>query len=263
MDIKIIKGFLDAHLNTRLAVETAAKAIGVSVATMYRYKANPETISLGQAVKLSENLGLPLANGAAWSKAEILESERRRLVLESEIAATNGHRLQFVPAYTVNSELPEVTRLILQSDYGTRLPKVEAEIMRIRAQRARIYEEGRYTSWEIWNGFGYRDFFYGQNRFKGLDDNLRALQIEKFVESTKHPARNRYIYLQRTPDMPMFGCFTPLGVALVRVGNIQLEYQDSALVESFEDTFNDFRKNCLTATPEEFVAFIRDPKVAE
>lgn len=260
MDINIIRSFLNNHLNTRLAVEGAAIAIGVSPATMYRYKANPETISIAQAIKLSEHLGLPLANGAAWSKVNILESERRRLQLESAIADACGHRLQIVPAYTVNSEIPEVTRLILQADYGTRLPKVEAQIMEIRQERARLYDEGKYTSWEIWNGFGYIDFFQGCNRFKGLSDELREKQIEKFIASTMHPNRHRFIYLRRTPDLPMFGCFNPPGVALIRIDNIQLEYQDSTLVESFEDTFNNIRQLCLTTTPDEFISFLRNPQ---
>lgn len=263
MDIRVIENFLNVHLTTRSAVESAANAIGVSVATMYRYKANPESINLGQAMKLSEHLGLPLASGAAWSKVNILESERRRLDLESEIASTNGHRLQIVPAYTVNSEISDVTRLILQADYGTRLPKVEAEIMGIRQERARLYDEGQYTSWEIWSGFGYIDFFYGRNRFKCIPEELRLKQIEKFIESTHHPNRHRFIYLRRTPDLPMFGCFNPAGVALVRVDCIQLEYQDPILVDSFEDTFNEFRKMCLTSTPDEFVAFLREPKAED
>lgn len=262
MDIRVIKNFLDSHLDTRLAVENAAKAIGVSAATMYRYKANPEAINLGQAMGLAAHLGLPLSSGAAWSKVDILESERRRLELEQEVAVARGHRLQIVPAYTVNSEIPEVTRLILQADYGTRLPKVETEIMRIRHERARLYDEAQYTSWEIWNGFGYIDFFYGQNRFKGLPEDLRLRQVEKFVESTRLSNRHRFIYLRRTPDIPMFGCFSPIGVALVRVDSIQLEYQDPALVDSFEDTFNDFRKMCFTSTPDEFIAFLREPKTS-
>lgn len=275
MDATVIKSFLGERLDTKRAVEGAAAAIDVSVATMYRYKAQPESIGLGQLIKLSEFLGLPLTNGAAWSKASLLDSERRRLELERSIAGeyrrldaelkvaadAHGRRFQTVPAYTVNSELPEVTRLVLEADYGTRAATLEKDVLAVRAERARLYEH--YESWEIWNGYGYLDFFQGKNRYKTLPDDLRSAQVDVFAESTIHPLRHRFVYWRHSPDLPMFGCFAPVGVALVRVEDIHLEYQDPRLVESFEDTFNDLRALCATATAAEFVAFLRNPEPPE
>ena len=161
MDVELIGNFLNERLTTRKAVEEAADIIGVSTATMYRYKSNPDAISLGQICKLSQRLGLPLANGAVWTQDSILGSERRRLQLETELAKENGTRLITIPAYTVNDELPEITRMLLQEDYGAEAKRFDAEVLGIRAERRRLYESGRYESWEIWNGYGYLDFLSG------------------------------------------------------------------------------------------------------
>jgi hypothetical protein len=229
---------------------------------MYRYKSHPEAIGLGQLSQLASHLGLPLANGAAWAKTSVVEAERRRLSLESAMAAdSEGRRLVTVPAYTHNCELPEITQLILKADYGTRAPAMEREIADIRKERARLYDEAMYESWEIWNGFGYHDFFHGRDRFKSIPLALRKAQIKRFVQTSDHPRRHRFVYLRHTPDLPMFVCHSPPGTTLIRIDDIHLEFQDPVLVESFEKTFNDYRALCATTTVEQFTSFLENPVI--
>lgn len=256
MDIELISNFLNERLGTRQAVEEAAGVIGVSAATMYRYKANPDSISLGQICKLSQYLGLPLAGGAVWTQDSILGSERRRLQLETELAKNSGTRLITIPAYTVNDELPEITRLLLQEDYGAEAKRFDAEVLGIRAERQRLYEAGAYESWEIWNGYGYLDFLNGRGRFRSIPADLRKSQIEKFIVSTGRKNVKRFVYLTHSPELPMFGCHTPPGIVLVRVEDIHLEFQARHLVKSFEATFDNLRRSSAMSTVEQFTNFL-------
>lgn len=260
MDLNIIKDFLDQRLQTKAAVEEAAVSAGVSPATMYRYKANPAGMGLGTLIRLTESLGLPLESGAAWSKVDIVSSESRRLELERSVAAESGDRYTTVSPYTVNSELESVTRILLRADYGTRAPQLEETIVNIRAQRQRLYESTTYTSWEIWNGFGYLDFFNGRGRFKEIPEKLRKAQIEKFVETSKSASCHRFIYMRNCPDLPMFGVYSPPGISLVRVEDIHLEHQAPQLVKSFRDTFDEILLRCSTKTTEQFIDFITNPE---
>jgi len=255
MDLTAVKAFLGEHLNTREAVEHAAGVAGVSTATMYRYKSNPEGISLGVLARLSKELGLPLTDGAAWTRSDILGSERRRLALENTTARLpNGKRLTTLPAYTVNDELPEVTRSLLKSDYGTQAPVLEVDVLEIRAHRAGLYQSGRYASWEIWSASGFGDFAAGKGRYSVLPEALRAAQIEVFKTTTLQPDKHRYFY--DGSDLPMFGCYLPSGTALVRVDDIHLEFQDVSLVASFEETFNSLLERCFTKTNDEFLGYL-------
>jgi len=224
---------------------------------MYRYKANPDAISLGQICKLSQSLGLPLTNGAMWTQDSIVGSERRRLQLESELAKNNGTRLITIPAYTVNDELPEITRLLLQEDYGAEAKQLEDEVLRIRAERQQLYEVAKYESWEIWNGYGYSDFLNGLGRYRSIPTELREAQIEKFVANAARPNVHRFVYLTHSPELPMFGCHTPPGIVLVRVDDIHLEFQDRDLIRSFAETFDSLRRSSATSTLEQFATFLR------
>lgn len=258
MDLGLIRTFLNQRLSTRKAVEEAAEIIGVSTATMYRYKSTPEIISLGQLCKLSQQLGLPLAGGAVWTDASIMSSERRRLELESEIAKSQGTRLITIPSYTVNDELPDITKLLLLEDYGADAKRFDAELLGVRAERRRLYQDVTYESWELWNGFGYRDFLNGRGRYRSIPEDLRQAQIEILIETSKRPNIHRFFYLAHTPELPMFGCHNPPNVALVRVEDIHLEFQDSQLVKSFEDTFEKLRRSAATSTLEQFTTFLRN-----
>jgi transcriptional regulator with XRE-family HTH domain len=257
MDVGLISNFLNDRLSTRKAVEEAAEIIGVSAATMYRYKANPDAISLGQLCKLSQRLGLPLAGGAVWTQDSLLGSERRRLQLEAELAKNGGTRLITIPAYTVNDELPEITRLLLQEDYGARAKQIGAEVLGIRAERQRLYAAARYESWEVWNGYGYLDFLNGRGRYRSIPTELREAQVEKFIESSGRSNVHRFSYMTHSPELPMFGCHTPPGIVLVRVDDIHLEFQAPHLVKSFEETFDHLRRSSSTSAVEQFTAFLR------
>lgn len=257
MDIELVGNFLNERLTTRKAVEEAATIIGVSTATMYRYKASPAGLSLGQVCKLSHSLGLPLANGAVWTQASILGSERRRLQLETELARNGGTRLITIPAYTVNDELPEITRLMLEADYGAEAKKLYAEVMCVRAERRELYDAAKYESWEIWNGYAYLDFLNGRGRYRSIPVDLRQAQIGRFVASSNRSNVHRFLYLTHSPELPMFGCHSPPGVALVRVDDIHLEFQARDLVQSFEQTFENLRRGSATTTVEQFVTFLQ------
>lgn len=254
----LISNFLNQRLSTRKSVEEAAKIIGVSAATMYRYKASPEMISLGQICKLSQQLGLPLAGGAVWTDASIMSSERRRLELESDVAKNKGKRLITIPAYTVNDELPEITKLLLLEDYGVDASRFDTELLNVRAERRRLYESDNYESWELWSGLGYQDFLNGRGRYRSIPADLRQTQIEKLIETSKRPNIHRFVYLAHTPELPMFGCHDPAGVALVRIDDIHLEFQDVQLVKSFEGTFEKLRRASATSSVEQFITFLRD-----
>lgn len=257
MDIELISNFLNDRLSTRKAVEDAAEIIGVSVATMYRYKANPDAISLGQISKLSQKLGLPLAGGAVWTQDSILGSERRRLQLEAELAKSGGTRLITIPAYTVNDELSEITRLLLAEDYGAEAKRFEAEVLGVRAERQRLYDAAQYESWEIWNGFGYLDFLNGRGRYRSIPAYLRKAQVKRFIESSGRSNVHRFVHMSHSPELPMFGCHTPPGIVLIRVEDIHLEFQARHLVKSFKETFDALRRASSTSTVEQFVSFLR------
>lgn len=259
MDINVIRDFLEQRLPTKAAVEEAASAAGVSAATMYRYKSNPEGMGLGTLIRLNECLGLPLENGAAWSKADIISSEYRRLSLEKAIAGNGGSRYTTVSPYTVNSELEPLTRALIRADYGTRAPQIENEILRIRASRQQLYDSCAYASWEIWNGNGYLDFFHGRGRFNQIPADLRKAQVKTFIESSRSENRHRFIYMNNCPELPMFGAYTPSGIALVRIEDIHLEYQAPALVKSFQETFDELLTRCVTRTTDQFIDFISNP----
>ena len=257
MDLGLIGNFLNERLTSRKAVEEAADVIGVSIATMYRYKSSPDAISLGQICKLSQRLGLPLAHGAVWTQDSIVGSERRRLQLEIELAKTGGTRLTTIPAYTVNDELPEVTQLLLQEDYGAKAKRFDAEVLAVRAERRMLYESGKYVSWEIWNGYGYLDFLNGRGRYRSIPAELRQAQIDQFVASSSRTGVHRFLYLTHSPELPMFGCHTPPGIVLVRVEDIHLEFQTRNLVQSFEETFEALRRRTSAMSAiEQFVTFL-------
>ncbi|UTP39787.1 hypothetical protein M9M90_01025 [Phenylobacterium sp. LH3H17] len=257
MDLTVIKDFLKARLSTREAMEEAAAVAGISLATAYRYKSNPEAMSLGVLTRLSEHFGLPLANGAAWGRMDVLGSERRRLSLETTISAQAGARFMIMAPYTVNDELADITRELLRADYGTRAAQLEGEILSIRGKRAELYRSETYDSWEIWNGLGYADFFHGRGRFAAIPEDLRRAQIDVFLTSSASPKRHRYFYT--APDLPTFGCYSDPGVALVRIEDIHLEFQAPTLVSSFEDTFNELLNRCETKTRDDFVDFAKTP----
>jgi hypothetical protein len=258
MDPKIIKSFMNDRLTTKKDVARAAEAVGVSTATLYRYKSNPEEMGLGVLAKLKDTLGLPLESGAAWSKALVIETERRRLQLEELASRAGGARYTTVAPYTVNSELPEVTKVLLQVDYGTRAPIMETDLLEVRKARAAIYSAAAYDSWEIWDRVGYSDFFFGRGRFKGIDDKVRRRQVDAFVESSRNSKRHRFVYGSQS-SLPMFGCYEPQGVALVRIEDIHLEFQAPELVQSFRDTFDDLLSRCITTTSDQFIDFLVSP----
>jgi hypothetical protein len=259
MEITALKIFLDQRLKTKNEVETAANAVGISVATLYRYKANPDTMGIGVYNSLTTYLGLPLQDGAIWLKTDIIGGEKQRLALEKAVFDAKGNRFTTVSPYTVNSEIPQLTQLLLQFDYGTKAQQLEVELLEIRAKRAQLYDEAEYHSWEIWNAQGYMDFFFGKRRFKNIPASLRNVQIKKFIESTSHPKRHRFF--SDSTELPMFGCYLPENVVLIRIDDIHLETRNPELVANFEETFNGLLSRCITKNTEQFVDYLSNPKL--
>jgi hypothetical protein len=257
MDLRAVEAFLGERLNTKDAMAEAANVATVSLATMYRYKANPDSMSLKTLRLLSNHFALPLSHTAIWSKDDILASERRRLSLESAIAKVGGRRIQTVWPYTVNDELPELTRALLKVDYGPRATELEDEILSIRADRAALYENDAYESWEIWNQRGYSDFVAGRGRFAAIPLGIRQAQVQVFARSSRSSFRQRYFY--DGFDLPAFGCFSNPGVALIRIDDIHLEVQETHLVDSFTRVFNELRERCVTKSQDEFLQLLTNP----
>ncbi len=257
MDTVVLKNFLNERLSTKQDVKEAADAVGVSIATLYRYKADPSLMGLGTFNALSSHLGLPMQEGAIWLKDDIIGGERRRLSLEKAVAEVHGTRFTTTSPYTVNVELSDITKQLLLYYYGTKAPQIEDTVLSIRDERKRLYDE--YETWEIWSAHGYKDFFHGKRRFKSISEKLRQAQIEEFIESSYNPKRHRF--MADSTELPIFSCFMPVNVVLVRIDDIYIESRSPEIVESFKETFNDLVLSCMTKNIEQFVDFLKNPAI--
>jgi hypothetical protein len=259
MEIAIVKNLMNERLTTANLMNDAARKIGVSLATMYRYKSNPELIPLGKLISLCEHLGFPLGGSITWSKNKVLQGERRRYELEKEIAEQEfGKRYVITPSYTVTSELPEVTRQLWDYDYGTRYQELISDYIGLRQERCKLYQEGKYESFEIINGFCYKDFFYGQGRFKGLPKELRMKQIDSLIKSLEYPHVNRRIYLKATPELPIFSCFST-DKAVIRIDDFIVEFNNETIVKELVETYNTYYDTADIINKDQVKVFLQKP----
>src|SRR5262245_55532501 len=99
---------------------------------MYRYKKDPESIPFGKLVELGQFLGFPIGGTAAWSRADIIASERRRYELEGAVAANGGRRYITTPSFPVTCEVSDFTERLWDFDYGQRQRDVMATYLELR-----------------------------------------------------------------------------------------------------------------------------------
>jgi transcriptional regulator with XRE-family HTH domain len=258
MDTELIRQFLKQRLSTRRDVEEAARAIGVSTATLYRYRGSPEKMTLETLGRLAETLGLPLDYGASFARLSPVSAEQRRLELEEAAAGNGGLRQIVSPTFTVNAQTREYTQMLLEIEYGVSRATKMNEYLQVRAERSRLYRDAAYTSYEIFSGFGYYDFFAGRGKFSSMPNSLREQQIEALLESCTWPHVNRRIYLRHMPELPIFSCHDP-GSAVVRVNDVLVEFSGSSVVDDLRDTYEEFYESCAITSPSAVSEYLQDP----
>ncbi len=261
MLIEDVKRLLNERLPTAKLMQQAASAIDVSLATMYRYKSDPSAIPFGALVNLGKYLAFPIEGTVVWSKQDVPRSELRRFQLESAVAMqeTHGSRFTVTPSYSVNVELPEVTQLLWDFDYGP--PSSNCDLNRYleyRCARRKMYLEGKYNSLELITGNGYRDFFNGQGRFKGIPRILRQQQVKEFIRTLELPHVSRRVYLKSTPELPVFTCYSN-AVAVIRVDDFTVEFSGTGAVHELTEIFHNYFDNADLKAKEEMVDFLRNP----
>ena len=249
---------MDERLTTRERAAEAAKVMGVSVATLYRYKKDPASIPFGKLVALGEHLAFPIEDTVAWSRADVIQGERRRYELEERIASTHGRRFTVTPSYSVATELSEMTRQLWQIDYPTRTRDGLEVYLDLRAKRRALYFSGKYESFELISGGGYLDFFHGEGRFKGIPKELREKQVKAFLKSFELPHIQRRIHLRNTPELPTVTCYSN-AVAWIRVDDITIEFSGTPKVSELTDVFNDYFMNADIVSKDDVRAFFRNP----
>lgn len=197
---------------------------------------------------------------SCWlSAASILGGESRQLALDAQLALGGGARLCTNLGYSACDELPEITQLLLQEDHGPAAEQLIPDFLALRAERRDLYRAGRYQSVEVWPACGYRDFLNCRGRYRTIPRALRDKQINQFIESSARPNVHRVLYLAPTPELPMFSCYSPSGVAsktlLFRDGGLHIEYPAGHLFEGFEAHFHGLcRQSC--SSPEQFIGFL-------
>jgi hypothetical protein len=265
MLIEDVKKLLTERLTTAKLMRQAASVIDVSLATMYRYKSDPSAIPFGALVNLGKYLAFPIEGTVVWSKQDVPRSELRRFQLESAVAMqeARGSRFTVTPSYSVNVELPEVTQFLWNFDYGR--PSSNGELDRYlehRCARRKMYLEGKYNSLELITGNGYRDFFNGKGRFKGVPTNLRQKQVKELIRTLDLPHVIRRLYLKNTPELPVFTCYSN-AVAVIRVDDFTVEFSGTSAVQELTEVFQNYFANADVKTKEEMVDFLKHPNQFE
>jgi hypothetical protein len=258
MDAESVRNLLRERLTTADAMQQAAGSIGVSVATMYRYKSNPEGIPLGKLISLGKYLAFPIAGSVTWSRTDIVAMERRRYQLEASVAGQTGRRYVVTPSFTANCEVPEFTKALWDFDYGTGNQHSLANYLELRSKRRELYEQGLYESFELVSGAGYADFFQRQGRFKGLSEQLMRRQLDELVRSLAYPHIHRRVYLKNSPELPIFSCYSS-NVAVIRVDDFTAEFGGESVARELVDIFKEYFDSADLKTVEEVRDFFLCP----
>lgn len=258
MDTEIIKNLLKDRLPTAELASAAAERIGVSIATMYRYKKDPQSIPFGKLIALGKYLGFPIGGSAAWSRADIIASESRRYELEAAVGAIGGRRYIVTPSFTVNCELPEFTKRLWDFDYGNRQRDVMDKYLALRKKRYELYEKGVYESVEIFAGAGYQDFLNRRGRFEGIDEELQRRQLEQIVRSLDFAHVRRRIYLKSTPELPIFQCYSN-EIAVIRVDDFTVEFNGPETAKELMEIFDEYYDRADLKSVEEVREFLLGP----
>ncbi len=253
-----IKALMASRLNTRERVEHAADAIGVSVATLYRYKTAPETIPLGKVMALNDILGYSLGDGATWNRREFIEAEARRAELE-ELIANGGTRVSVTPAFSVNAQLPEVTRAVMDFDHGVHRRSDFDEYAELRQHRRELYLASNYESFEVINARVYEDFFAGRGRYRSIGRDLRDRQIEELLRTSDLEHVNRRIYTRATPELPIISWYSS-GIVVSRIDDLVIEFVNRDAVDELAMIVDRFWKSTDIQSPDEVQSFLSDPQ---
>ncbi|MBU1495166.1 MAG: hypothetical protein KJ956_14510 [Actinobacteria bacterium] len=252
-----IRLLLKTRLDTRERVERAANAIGVSAATLYRYKSAPENIPLGKLSALNDLLGFSLGDGATWVRSEFIEAEERREALEASIAA-GGMRLVVTPAFSVNAQLPDVTRAVMDFDHGVHRRSDFERYLAIRQQRRELYLSGDYESLEIIDAASYVDFFEGRGRYRSLSDDLRRKQIDELVRTTRLDHVVRRVYVRSTPELPIVSWYST-GTVVARLDDFVIEFTNRDAVDELATIVSRFYGSAEIQAVDQVEEFLLSP----
>ena len=253
----MINSLLHEHLDTKEKIEIYAEEIGVSVATLYRYKAKYEGMPLGKFLKLLDVLGMPFGESASWLPDEYVAEEYIRLGYEKDISERNGYRLTVTPYFTVNIELPELTELSAKNLYSDVFQEKLDSYLRARTERSKIYFSEKYRSKEIINGYLYEDFFDCKKAYSHMSTDMRDKQIKEIIKSLGFGRVQRRIYFGY--DLPVITCYS-CNVALVRVGEYTVQLRGEKSIQAVENVFNDYFSACQLKTEKEVEAFLLNPQ---
>jgi hypothetical protein len=256
--VDLLRTQLHERLRTTDQVKAAASRIKVSPATLYRWKAAPETIPFGKVAMLIDYLGDPVQDRVSWSRSEFVASDRRRLELE-RATSPGGTRYVVTPTFTVNSELPELTERLLEYDYGARYRDRLPEYLEVREARRQLYESGDYTSYEMINGASYLDFHSGRGRYDGVPRSLRESQIKELLRSLRFAHVRRRIYLKSTPELPIVSCYNGPGTstAVIRVDDFTVECRGEQIASELQEIFMEYFERADLKSPEQVAEFLR------
>lgn len=259
MDINRVRNLLHERLATTEQVKKVAEKTGISAATIYRYKAAPESIPLGKLIALSEVLGFPLGDSATWFKTEFVDSERRRLELEKSIA-NGSKRLVVTPTFTINAQIPEYTEYVMRFDYGARSLDRLPEYLELRQERRVLYEKGSYISYEIISGSSYCDFYFRRSKFRGITKELRDKQVKNLLRTLDLNHIHRRVYLKRTPELPIVSIYSG-NIAIVRADDFVIEFQGEGIPGELTNIFHKFFDTADLKSYEEVAKFLKNPDV--
>lgn len=233
---KLLDGLRDAEMGT------AAKAMGVSKATAYRYREAPLNMPLKSFVGLVEHLKLPLDLSVTLHQEELIEAEALRLRFEKRVAREVGYRIVTTPHFTVNCEIPEFTEAKFRTEYPEDSWHLIEEYLELRQERRDLYLSGSYRSIEVINGAAYLDFFLKRNVFDGVSDDIWRRQHAEIIESLELSHINRYIYLKSTPELPVILCYS-CGKTILRFDDITIGLSEDHFLQA-KNTLENYKENC-------------------
>lgn len=256
MNIEQIKQHMQRELGTLEQLVKVAEKIGVSQATMYRFKSNPEAMQLGHFLKLTELIGFPTSEDIAWLPKEFVPEEEYRLKHESAVAKVNGSRMTVTPFFSVNVELPEITKITAEEIYGVSANRGMDLYLEARKKRKDLYLNSKYKSKEIINGYLYLEFFRREKMHRGISESQKEKQIQEIIKSMDLESVQRRVYFGH--DLPLITWYST-GVALLRFGQFTIQVTGSILTDAAADIFNEYYLKCDLKNNEDVKDFIKNP----
>lgn len=254
-----------ARLLARLSQEMSsvdmkemAAVLGVSLATAYRYRKNPSEMSLAAFERLADHLRVPVSMNLVYRDTDVLAAEEARLGMEREIAAERSWRFVATPHFTVNCEIEDFTRELIDIQYGERMSSDDKEAyIRARAERRRLYLEGAYHSEEVIYGPAYVDFFYGRGIFEQISKPTRMAQLHEVISTSRLSHVSRHIYVNVTPELPIILNYGT-GKSVIRVEDLTICFTDNDCDEAVR-VLRDYANKALHTEQSSVQAFLENP----